>query len=68
MSTWYQVYKKRTPAATIMAIAPNSAMFLAAAPVYNATGGVVAGTVALGDVSLVTIKTAVITGELGVVW
>lgn len=50
-----------------MAATPNPAKFLAAAPVYNGTDGVV-WTVALGDVSLVTIRTAGITVVVAVGW
>lgn len=60
-------YKKRAPAATTMATTPNPAKFLAAAPVYNGTDGVV-WTVALGYVSLVAIRTAGITVAVAVVW
>lgn len=61
MSTESRAYKKRAPAATTTAMAPNSAKFLTAAPVYSVTGDVVVGEVVLEYVPLAMIETA---GEL----
>lgn len=64
MSTESRAYKKRAPAATTTAMAPNSAKFLTAAPVYSVTGDVVVGAVMLEYVPLATIETAGIAREL----